>query len=374
MKKYLTWLWLLNKRLYKKTTFLIILAIIPLCIFMFKIVSGNDSGILSVVLFAEDTGDPEISLIMNELREESSLITFSECDSAAEARDMVRNKEADAAWIFPDNLSERLAEFIINKNSRKPVINIIEREQKVSLRISHEKLISVIYRYCTQPLYINFIRNNLKQLDNVSDERLMEYYYSFDSGDELFEFTDADSLPVDDNLMDGGYLITPVRGLLSIVVMLCGLASAVFYIQDERRGTFSWTPYSGRKYMHFASSVIAVSNISFVMLAAVYICGIEVSFFREILAVFLYIISCSLFSMVLKQITGSVKLLCSLAPVLTVAMLALCPVFFKADILAPLQYIFPPSYYIGAIYNARYLLYMIIYIAVMAVVYNIICV
>ena len=168
-----------------------------------------------------------------------------------------------------------------------------------------------------------------------------------------------------------GYLLAPVRGLLSIVVLLCGLAAALFYLQDEERGTFSWVPYAKKPYIAFACQLIAVVNLSAVMLAALYVSGIGTVFWRELVALLLYAVSCSLFCMLLGQLVGSIKGLCALLPLLAVVMIAVCPVFFDLKAQAPFQIFFPPTYYIRSVYNNAYLLWSVVYMFGMMVLYAI---
>ena len=48
-------------------------------------------------------------------------------------------------------------------------------------------------------------------------------------------------------------------------------------------------------------------------------------------------------------------------PLLIVAMLLVCPVFFDLGALRMVQFLLPPTYYINGVYNTRYILYMAVY-------------
>ena len=172
MKRLTKWFWLLNKRLYKKAAFLVLLAMIPLLVLLLGIVSRQESGFVRVALSA-DRSDPTAAEILDELNGSSALITFTETASAEEAQRMVRTGEADAAWIFPANLTEEIRAFAAVNGSREPVITVVEREQTVALRLSHEKLTSAVYKACSHALYLDFIRTNLSELDGLTDQELM---------------------------------------------------------------------------------------------------------------------------------------------------------------------------------------------------------
>lgn len=359
MKRLLKWFWLFNKRLYKKAAFLVILAIIPLLVLFLGIVSEQESGFIRIALCEQDGAQSMAAEICGELKNSSELIVFIQCGSAEEATRMVQTGRADAAWIFCENFQEKIQKYSRVDAVRDPVITVIEREESIPLRLSHEKLTSALYDRCSRVLYLDFIRTNLEQLDNVSDQELLENYDSFAANEELFAFETLESAG---EVTSTGYLLAPVRGLLSVIVMLSGLAAALFYMQDEKSGTFSWVPLSKKPYTAFACQSIAVLNVSVVMLVALYVSGLGTSPVREVLALLLFAVSCTVFCMLLQQAVGSIKVLCSLIPLLAVLMIAACPIFFDLKMFKVFRLIFPPTYYIRAVYNDAYLLYMAIYI------------
>ena len=54
MKKAILWCWLLTKRLYKKPTYLVILALIPALVFGYSaLTQTGDSGMMTVALTQE---------------------------------------------------------------------------------------------------------------------------------------------------------------------------------------------------------------------------------------------------------------------------------------------------------------------------------
>ena len=67
MKRILIWLWLLTKRLYKKPTFLVLLALIPALVLGYSTVARQDSGVVTIALAAYDNNDPMANAIMDDL-------------------------------------------------------------------------------------------------------------------------------------------------------------------------------------------------------------------------------------------------------------------------------------------------------------------
>ena len=110
---------------------------------------------------------------------------------------------------------------------------------------------------------------------------------------------------------------------------------------------------------HLASSL----HVSAVCLICLVIGGLAGNIWTELLVLLMYSLCCSVFAMALRQLFGSLRSLGTLLPLVMVMSLAICPVFFDLGVLRQAQYALPPTYYINAVYNSRYLLYMAGYIA-----------
>ena len=91
---------MLNKRLYKKATFVVILCIIPIAAFSLSIVAKQESGFITVALAQEDNTDEISNKIIKDFMNDDSLINFVQYDSADEAYNAVKYGSADIAWLF----------------------------------------------------------------------------------------------------------------------------------------------------------------------------------------------------------------------------------------------------------------------------------
>lgn len=360
------WLLILFKRLFKKATFLIILLLIPLVVLALNLAAKEKSGFISVALAQYDTNDKISSEIINSLLEDEKLIRFEYYKTPESAVESVRMGENNSAWIFPAEMAEKIGEFAVNSSANNYIVDVVERNQNVAMRLSHEKLSSVVYGYCSKGLYLNYVSENLKGLD-VTDEELLENYNSFSNENRLFEFAYPNS-EADANVgADVNYLIAPVRGLLSILVVLCGLAAALYYIQDEKNGTFSLLPLNKKPFAEISGQIVAVLSVAVVMMLSLMFIGLSVNFWRELSVTLLYVTAVALFCITLRQIIRNINVLASLIPLLMVIMIAVCPVFFEFKITRPLQLILPPTYYINAVHNNHYVFLLLIYILVLTV-------
>lgn len=368
MKNIGKWLLLLNKRLYKKITFLLILVLIPVLILGYGFAAQEESGVMTITL-AQEGNDPLAQTVMEDLKENSKLIRFVFCDSASEAKDMVRDGKADAAWIFAENMEELVGKFVLNPTRSNAFVRIFEGEETIPLKLAREKLSGTIFGHYSGTFYLSYIRENVPALEELSDEELMSYYDNFAKDIDLFEFAYLETEGGAQDAEDANYLLAPVRGLLAIVIVLGGMAAAMYFIRDDQAGTFALVPQGSRGIVEFCCQMIAVGNVAVVVLIAMFLSNLAGSLWRELAVTLLYSLTVSLFCMTLRRLCGKITAVGVLMPLLIVVMLVVCPVFFDLGQLRTLQYLFPPTYYINAAVSNRYLLLMGVYALVLLGIY-----
>lgn len=364
MKKLLIWFWLLTKRLYKKPTFLAMLVLIPLLCFGYQGMTQGDSGIVTILL-TQEAPDPISDAIIAELQESDKLFRYKRCDTPEEAALLVQTGKADAAWIFPSDMASHLDAFLENPNSHEPFIKVFQQEKDISLMLTRERLCGVLYSHLSQRFYLQYVRQEFPELENLTDEDLMAYYDKIEMVNELFVYENVNN----QQITEVHYLVAPVRGLLAVVIVLCGLATALYYIKDNSHGTFDWIPERQRLIPEFGCQVVAVLNTGIAVLLALSLAKLAGPFWLELPALLLYTLCTAAFCMLLRSLCRQVKILGALIPPLIVGMLLLCPVFFDLPSMRIWQYLLPPTYYINAVYNPIYLLYMAAYTAICAGLY-----
>ncbi len=348
------WLWLLTKRLYKKPTFLVILALIPALVLGYGMVAREESGVMTIALAAQDNSDPLAQSMIADLME-SKLISYRLCDTPKEAMQLLETGKADAAWIFADDLEARICKFITSI-FRRSVVQVVERESNVAMLLAREKLSGTVFAHCSPYIYLEYIRSEVPQLDSLSDEQLLAYYEDVQISGRLFEFSFMDGTDATDLLESSSYLTSPIRGLLAVAVVLCGLAGAMYAKQDEKKGTFGWMKHSVKPLAELAGEVICVANAAIAMVLALALSGVTEHWLRETVALMLFVLSVAAFSMLVSRLCADLRILCMWTPILLVVMLVVCPVLFDLGDMFELQLLFPPTYYINGIYNDLYLI------------------
>ena len=353
MKRIFKWFFMLSKRLYKKPSFIALLVLVVICVFSFRLSAKQDSGFVHITLAQEIKEDGVSRDIINELTKEDSIIRFSVSDTAEAALEAVRSGKADEAWIFPSIKNEK----IVSAGSVDYVVDIVTREQSVALRLAREKLTASLYKYCARAYYLDYIRTNISALDTLSDQKLIAYFDEVGVDEELFVFGTAADASAHDT--DTNYLISPIRGLLAVLAVICGMAATMFFLQDDAAGTFSHVKQTARPFTAFGCVETAVLNFSAVLLLSIYISGLATSLLRELIALLLYTFCCTAFCLLLRSVFSNIGVYSTLIPIIAVLLICVCPVFFDLRALSSLQMLLPPTYYVNAIYDRAYLLYMV---------------
>lgn len=353
------WGLLLWKRLYKKWTFLLLLALIPVLVISYGMVAQEESGVTTIALATKGPTVDELTRIVWDDLQESSLILYIECADPEAAREMVRRGDADTAWIFEADLEERIYDFVAKRAKSNAFVTVVEPENRVLLKLLREVLSGTVFPYCSETVYLRYIRENAPELDAVPEEQLLEYYRNSGFDDGLFIATDVEGNVLD--AVEQSYLMTPVRGMLAVVVTLSGLATAMYYLRDEENGTFAWLPQRRKPWMELGCQLISIVNVLAVVLVSLAATGQTVALGRELLVAVLYALCVAAFAMMIRRLAGGIRGLGMVTPLLVVVMLVVCPVFFDLGMLRQMQLLLPPTYFVTAAYNGSYVWYMVLY-------------
>lgn len=363
MSRIVTRYFLLNKRLFKKPSFIMILCLVPILVAGIRIAAKEESGIVEIVLCMQNPEEELSAEILEKLLKKDSVFRYSVCETPSQAREMVTNYEADAAWIFPENLEEELRKTAFGKHI-KPVVTVVEREDNVMLMFTREVLCNTLYPAFSYAVYENFVRDDLKVTETQADDaQLLEAYNQNLIEGSFFQMEYPDGQA--DEQID--YLLAPVRGILGIWLTLCGFAASLYYMQDEQRGTFSKIPARSRLWMAFCSHAVLLSDAVVVLLLGCGIAGVFTVWHREIFSAVLFACCTMAFCNLFRLICRTPAFLGSCIPIAVLGMLVMCPVFIGINSFKMFRYLLPLYYYLNSIHNLYYLNAMAVYAAVMTV-------
>lgn len=354
LKTGLTWLWLLTKRLYRRPAFVVLLLAIPALTLGYASLSTEDSGMLTVAVAQEGVAVPDEALL-NQLQAHTQLLFYRPCASPEEAETLVAAGKADTAWLFPKDLEQSVAKFVENPSSG-PFIRVLVREDSVMLRLARERLSGTTFPAIARQVFLAFVRRLTPELTHLSDAALLERYDRVEMADNLFAFDEAFA-----QVTDTHYLLSPLRGLLGLVILLCSLATAIYHLRDIQAGTFCRLGLRWRWTAELAGQLVAVLHVAAAGAVCLSLAGLSGGMGQELALWLCYSLCCAAFSMAVRRLLGSLRLLAAVLPAMTVVMLVACPVFFNLNALLAVRYWFPPTYYIYAANQPEYLLHALAY-------------
>lgn len=349
----LTWCRLLNKRFLKKPAFLVLLALIPILAASLTLLTGEGGTILTVALCPADEVSGEI---VEALMEEEGVLRCILAEDEEEARALVGGGEADAAWIFSDRTDE-LVERYASDGRAKVIVTAVEREDNVFLRLAREKLYAAMFPTVSRAAWEAFLERE-SGVEDLPEEVLSEYehWIEIDEAPVRFSYMDGTEAEVGDD-----YLRSPTRGLLAILLILGALAAAMVYVRDKRAGTLTWAGGKALFPLSAAYLLLPMLDMAVMTCLALYLAGLGGSLGYEVLLLALLVFSGAGFAMLVARFCGSEARIGVAALVLTVCMLALCPVFLNVRALRGLSMLLPPYYYLHAVHNRDFALYLAAY-------------
>ena len=365
MRKALLWFGMLSKRLFKKGTYLCLLMLIPLLVVGFAAGAKEESGMVRILLVQEDPQDAFSTQIVEELMGSSEMILFAHT-SEAEAFDQIKAGKADAAWIIPGDLQTQLAAVFLGQEQDYPPIRVIEQSESALLRLTHEKLSSTVYKYWAEEMYLQYLQSLAPEAATISRQELTAFYHSSTVSGTLFEYTDIYGNARSES---SSYLVTPLRGILAVLVALCSVVSGIYYRKDTQRGLFSTVSFRHRPFIDLGYQFTSVFYMAFAVLIALIAAGLTGPWWAEVMLFFLGCFGCTLFGTVFSGLTGGRYITAALLPVLLVLMLAICPVFYHLPQLRYFQFLFPATYYITGAHHYAYICYYLLYDIILAVLW-----
>ena len=360
IRRVFLWLMMLNKRLLKKISFLIILCSIPLLVLGVNLMAKQESGILRVILCQEDADDLS-EKIVSQLLDMKSALSFVEVETEEEAIRLVQANKADAAWIFPEDFEGVMKTYFQEGIWDEPLIRVVEKEDNVMLHLSREVLFGGLYSSITYTVYEQFVRTEVLDGAEVSDEELWESYQKTNMEENMFVFSYLDGETAD---MGTSYMLYPVRGLLALVIVLCSLALGLYFMQDEQNGIFIRLPLNRTVWGSVLYQMPGLVDVGLVVLLALFFSGVAIGLLTELGLMFVYLWMVAGFSDLVRRLCKKQVRLGALIPMLVLVMLAVTPIFMGAPNMKWLQLLLPPYYYINALHSNAYRIGMLVYVAV----------
>ena len=352
----MVWCLLTEKRLLKKISYIAVLLILPILVLGLQRGSTEEAGMVSIGLYTPAKEGSLSDKVIQRFLTEKSVLRFYRFEGEEEALQALYSQKVDAVWILPENLEADL-ERLAKRGALKPIVRVVEREDDIALTFTREVLCSKIFPEYVYAVYREHLVKRLGE-DVPSEEELLAAYDRRRWKGNLFQAT----------YMDGSegttesYFLAPIRGLLVIWLVLAGFAAVLYQKMDESRGVYDGIP--GRKKIRYALGLQAVVlfNGGLIYLVACKILGVFTSLGWELLLLLLLQIMIALFCTSIGLLVDRIEAIGIMIPIMTLLMVALCPIFINIRRFWMLQSLMPPYLYLKALHGSSYLKFMLLYL------------
>ncbi len=350
------------KRNFRHLSFILILLIIPLTAFLIKFALLRDSSLMKVGYSATKEADKTLLEVFEKIKKDDSTAEFSYFNTPDSALDALESGKVDTVWVFEGDFQNALENFYSNKTDS--VVTVLTREKNELTPLFEEKLFCFIYPYISKILFHDYMKEEIDE--NITQEEL-DYYYSYKG----IEGNIAQIKTVDSDMnsyeKSDNFVMSTLRGILSLIVLLSALTSALYTNEEKKRGLFSlFTPI--KRLSLFSYSVLsAVLPTSLIYLITVYFSGTFTSTGDELLSLFLLIFMSLSLSLFLLTYMKNTSLIFLVTVIIFSASLIFSPIFVNTKSFPFIQSLLPTYHYLYSVYEDKYIFSSLIYSLVLLI-------
>lgn len=350
------------KSLVRKKSFWLCIALIPLFVLFVSVTSKDDSGVLKIGVLYDDSDEAGKEIAESLINDDHLIRFFRADDEKSSIHDIVRGR-LDALWIFDGDTEGRIREFFAGK-SKEPFVRVFEREGSITLFMSHEFLYGAMYPKIAYIIYEDFVKRNLVPKTEITEEQIKEAYEKHADTGSIVVFDTVEGEKAEQKT---DYLTLPLRGLLSLTVLLSALAGALYYRHDLEIGKYNCLSAKKRLFPAYAT----VFPAAFICGVAVYLTLIASSQVEsaawEALATALYIWAVTSVGVLFGLIIPSVRALGAVVPMYMLTCMLISPIFYNLPMLTPIMRFLPNYHYLASSYNKELLVSLAIFASVITV-------
>ena len=341
---------LMQKRLFSRPSFLIVLLLLPMLIGAIRLGSLGTKGVITIALYS---ADKELGKdLERNLKTYDKVLNYLYPGSKEEAVEAVSSYRADMAWTVPKDMRERLQEYA-ETGMVEPSVTVYVREDAVTAHFAMEILEGALYPRMAYEVFADMVRGELG-LTDFSDTELQAYYDAAMIDGNLFRMVTPDE--TDQEITS--ILLSPMRGICGLWLMICFFAAQFITMKDEKSGVYAGKDKKKAGLLMCFWQLAYALDAFVVFLVSVAVSGLWNGFLRELGCGLLYVITGLLFANLIRIFCGgSEAAFCGIMVLTLLSMVILCPIFIDIPGMRTVQSVLPLYHYLQGIYSMRYALH-----------------
>lgn len=351
MKTFFTLLSILLKRLSKRPLLIITLLLIPLSVLFLVHITKPEDSILEVAIYCPDAEHGSLSRTLADtlMSLSNSAIRFYSCEKKEMVYQDIRKQSADCGYLIPADLDQKISSYI---KTGTPILTALHAKNDMSTKIIDEIVLSKVYRTFSYQFVKHYLETNLNE--PVDTSSLQASFDKYCKDELLFSFEYTNEQKEKDLSQATNFLLFPLRGLLSVMILLVCLCSNYLWYEDRKNGLENLLFPKARHCFTLLSLLIPAFFAGILGILSLYLAQTGENIASELGAMVGLLAACMGLSYFLRNLLPSLPMYLACVPLLIVSSLILCPVFFSLGGLFPaiskINHVFPTRYYPEALH------------------------
>lgn len=342
MKNYLYLLWILSKRLMRSPGFLFALLWLPISLLILYSVEKKSGAEAEAAVFA--SGDKFALDIEKSLLEYQGFIRFRACKDQEEVRKRVASGKAECGYILGPGIHQGMEAGDIQK-----LVTVYRPPNSRLAGVINEIVFAKILGTYSPEFYLSYVEAALGKEgedEAVIRKKAQEYYQEYlNNGSTFrFQFYGGEEAVYE----EADIHVIPVRGLMAVMIFLCGLCGLGDWKECKNNNRFFFTKHLWT--VKTASLFLPMAFAAAVGLSCLYLTGNGKSVFLELEHMAAYLLLLEAFFLAADCFMRTGEAVYGIFPFAAMISLLLPPVFFDFSILYPpvkwIQLLLPVSWYL----------------------------
>lgn len=345
----ITWIQLMTKRQLKNPLFVCLLLLVPLCAFLMTNLLPASRPVEYLVGIYQEGDDPLSQTLTLALTQQKDGFTFVEYEDTDKMKQDVMNSTLVCGYMLPPNLSKKAT-----LNGNKTPIQVLMQASATIQPAINEIVYSELLKLQGPTILWNYVQSTelFSENEPAIQKELEDKYRAYTVSSSTFhiDYITADSqsaLHTDPSMTSIAF---PIRGVLSILILLSGIFGSVLWRKDQEKGVFQ--VFSAKKRRLTRVLYIGIPTFLFGISAFVTLlfCKDFTNWPKEILAMITYLILVCIYSCLLMYMVKKSSHMTAFIPILMLGCLIFCPIFINAGLFIPavkiVEKLFVPYYYL----------------------------
>lgn len=362
MKKAITWFILFQKRILRKPMFLVTIFLIPILLVVLNLLAADSNSLIKVGLYTEADKGSSAKFVRELVESSSDVISFYICEDEGTLRNDISLGDTDCGYIIPPDIKMEVENYYTGISEKLPfkngLIKVLTSDSSISVKVVNEVVLGKMFSKAAYSVLEDYVREKKPgSIDRPGEVDKLKGFFDSNHNEHLmfvFEYADGSENKLL-NRNDNNYYMMPVRGMLSVLILVTAMSSVIMLNIDDKNGTWSWIKLSKRPAFNYMYILLSVFLVSVCSLIAIFFTKLSTNVFHEIFIMFLYVMLVSGFANLIRVLVKNIYIYCSVIPLIVLLSLVICPVFIDfGEVFYPIKVfrnVLPTSYYLESVYG-----------------------